>query len=273
MLSTTNNTGIGSVSGSGELDVALLVVSCDAYQDLWHPFFHCFFKHWPDCPFPIYLGSNATTYQDPRVRSILVGPDVDYTSNLIAMLNHIPQQWVFYWIEDWVLSAPVDTARLVNWIQMAQSQHAAYLRPIAIHPLAFTRDKTQEIGEIPKGARYRISMNIAVWNKPVFLRLLLPGETAWDIERKGSRRSDALDEEFFCPTIHTRNNPPVSFTHLVVKGRLRREACGFLKKEGLYSYLSQRPVEPLRSCWYSKIYFFVADTYSLLKWQWQRWLA
>jgi len=37
---------------------SILIPSCDKYSDLWRPFFTLFWRHWPDCPFPVYLGSN-----------------------------------------------------------------------------------------------------------------------------------------------------------------------------------------------------------------------
>jgi hypothetical protein len=70
-------------------DISVLVVSCDAYQDLWKPFFSCFFKFWPDCPFPVYLGANFKKYEDDRVQTILIGQDLDYSTNLLMMLKQI----------------------------------------------------------------------------------------------------------------------------------------------------------------------------------------
>jgi hypothetical protein len=39
-------------------NLAVIVVSCDLYSDVWKPFFTLFFKYWNDCPFPVYLTSN-----------------------------------------------------------------------------------------------------------------------------------------------------------------------------------------------------------------------
>jgi hypothetical protein len=236
-------------------------------------FFECLFKYWPDCPFQIYLGSNEATYKDSRIKPLMVGPDVDYTSNLISMVRRIPEEWIFFWMEDWPPAARVDTRRFEDWMMKAQRQGAAYLRPIAIHPFAYSCDRTQEVCPIPKGSRYRISMNVAVWNKRILLKLLKPGETAWDIERKGSRRSDDLDEQFLCPTIHSRSNPPVCHRHLIEKGRLMLEAVPFLKKEGLYNHVKGRRRQRLRSYCYSKVYFAIADIYYLMKFQFKQWLG
>jgi hypothetical protein len=249
----------------GKPEVAILVVSCDAYQDLWNPFFSCLFKYWPDCPYPIYLGSNFLEYLDARVKPILVGPDLDYTSNLINMLNQIEQEWVIIWIEDRVLSAQVDTIRITNLIKSAQSQQASYLKLIAIHPFAYIKEKTQEIGEIPRGVRYRVSMTVALWNKSFLLKILCPGETAWDIERRGSQRTNEFNAKFFCPSIGIRKNPPLHAVHLVIKGRLLRDALKFLKQEGLQDYIKKWPKQTIASFFYVKAYIALLDLSSKLR--------
>lgn len=246
-------------------DVAILVVSCDIYRDLWYPFFYCFFKYWPDCPYPIYLGSNFTRYLDSRVQPILIGPDVDYTSNLIAMINHINQQWIILWIEDRVLSAPVDTARVANLIRLVQNQQGGHLKLIANHPFALVADPTQEIGEIPKGTRYRVCMTVVLWRKEVLLKILRPGETAWQFERQGSKRSNDLDEKFFCLTWWTKRNPPISHQHLIIRGRLSLDTRRFLKQEGLLDGLRKRPLQTMASYWSLKARIAVADLSVQLK--------
>ena len=256
-----------SESNNRDNDIAILVVSCDAYQDLWHPFFHCLFKNWPDCPYPIFLGSNTISYSDSRVQPVMVGKDLDYSSNLINMLKQIPHEWVILWIEDRVLSAPVDTSRLIKMIQLAQSRGAGYFRLIAHHPFAWSKDKSQEISEIPKGSYYRSSITVALWRKSVLTKLIRPGETAWDLERIGSRRSDNLDEKFFCLTAYVKHNPPISDQHLIIKGRLLRDAHQFLQKEGLQEYLQQRRLQTLRSYWYVRLYIATLDIYDMFKWQ------
>src|SRR5438552_6055487 len=104
------------------LDVSILVVSCDAYQDLWGIFFRCLFSYWPDCPFPIYLGSNFRRYPDERVRTIQIGSDVDYSSNLLKMLARIPSEWVVLWIEDRPPASSIETCRVLQLIALAQSR-------------------------------------------------------------------------------------------------------------------------------------------------------
>jgi len=51
--------------------IAVLVVSCDKYADLWPPFFQLFLRFWPECPFSVYLISNqkGPAYHDVKLYS------------------------------------------------------------------------------------------------------------------------------------------------------------------------------------------------------------
>jgi hypothetical protein len=253
-----------SISQQRPHNLAILVVSCDAYHDLWQPFFNCFFKYWIDCPFPVYLGANFKSYyDDKRVQTILVGQDLDYSTNLLTMLEHIDHEWLILWIEDRVLSAPVNTVRLNNLLNSAISDRVGFLKLISSHPYAFVND-SKEIGEIPKGSKYRACMTVGLWNKNTLIQLIKPGESAWDFERSGSRRSINLKEKFCSLSYAIRNNPPLADTHLIIKGRLIRAAQGFLMKENLLHLVGKRPLQTLRSCLYVKLYLVVIGTTAVL---------
>lgn len=243
-------------------DIGILVVSCDAYKDLWVPFFYCFFKYWPDCPYPLYLGSNESTYEDPRVSPILIGRDVDYSSNLLAMLGRFPHEWLILWIEDRVLSAPTRSERVQRLIGLAQRRGVAYLKLIANHPFALLSDASEEIGDISKGARYRVCVTVALWQKKMLQQLLHPGETAWDIERLGSERSNLRGEAFCCTSFLKRRDPPLCTEHLLIKGRLLRDAKGFLRREGLEVHLAGRAIQGLVSHLYARTYVALLNLYS-----------
>src|SRR3954467_10514178 len=93
-------------------DVPLLVISCDRYADLWRPFFEVFWKRWPDCPFPVYLGTNHLEFASQRVTTLAVGPDVDWASNALCMLDRLGAAYVLVFLEDFLLQERVNTARV-----------------------------------------------------------------------------------------------------------------------------------------------------------------
>jgi hypothetical protein len=246
-------------------DVAILVASSDSYHDLWHPFFDCFFKYWPDCPYRIYLGSNYKTYNDSRVEPILVGEDIDYSTNLGNMLKQLKENWVILWIEDRVISARVRTDQIQSIARFAQDQNAVFVKLIASHPYAVEASQLTGFGEIQKGAKYRVCITIALWRKDALQIILIPGETAWQLERKGSQRSVYLAESFYSLVWNSRQNPPIRDVHLVVKGRLVRDALAFIEKQGLRRFLDGRQVQSWGSYLYTKGYILAWDTYAFAR--------
>lgn len=250
---------------SSENDTAILVVSCDKFEDLWRPFFSCLFKYWPDCPYPVYLGTNHATYTDARVRSITVGDDVDYSSNLLTMLDAVEQDWVILWIEDLVVSAPVETARVLNVVRKAQDERAAYLKLIANHPFAYGVAESSEFGEVPRGTAYRVCITVGLWRKEVLKKLIRRGESAWDLERNGTVRSNDTAEKFFALSVLRRRRPLFSIAHIIIKGRVNRDARAFLEKEGMLHSVRRRRTQSIRSWVYVRGYVGLHDLRSRAK--------
>jgi hypothetical protein len=199
-----------------------------------------------------------------------VGDDIDYSSNLLAMLDAIPEQWVILWIEDRVLSAPVDTARIAGLVDRAQSQGAVYLKLLTNHPFALPASGSSEVGEIPITSRYRACITVGLWQKQALLGLLRRGETAWELERRGSRRSERLKGKFLALTLPCRRDPPLSDVHLIIKGRLCRDARSFVAREGFGGSLSRRSIQTLRSYGYVRMYLAWLDLGALLAWHGHR---
>ena len=61
-------------------ECSVLISSCDAYADLWRPFFTLFWLNWDDCPFPVYLSTNELHYPDRRVTTLNAGPEAVWTT-------------------------------------------------------------------------------------------------------------------------------------------------------------------------------------------------
>jgi len=249
-------------------DVALLVVSCDAYKDLWNPYFHSLFKYWPDCPYPIYLGSNENEFSDSRVKSILIGPDKDYSSNLLAMLDHIESPWVIIWIEDLFLSETVNTAYISKLVSSAQREKVGYLKLTTNTPMSFIDNKTQMIGPIPIGVKYRLGIGLGLWNKETLIKLLIPGENAWQIERNGSHRSNSFKEPFYALSTNARSNPNLIVINSVIKGKWNLDVLPFLKKEGFGYCLPNRQKISLLSYLYGRIYKLRLKIFRIMRKYW-----
>ena len=227
--------------------VSVLVVSWDGYERVWEPFFRCFFRHWPDCPFPVNLGANSRSYPDPRVRPVLFGEEADYSSNLIRMLEQVRADWVILWVDDFLLAENVDTARILKIVALAEREGAGYVNltalPHEITPLFTVTDVEGEIGEIDDGAPYSFALGVTLWRREVILAALRPGESPWQIERDGSLRIGSLPYRFFFVARRSVTRPPVRVINAIQEGRWTRLATRMLLREGLGAQLAGRDVE------------------------------
>ena len=237
-----------------ENQLAVLVLSCDKYSDIWDPFFNMFFKYWSDCKYPIYLCSDTLEYAHPQVKSITPGKSLDWSSQLKWALEQIPEASILLLLEDYILLKPVRNERIEYYFNIFKKTNAGYLRlipyPLPNAPLP----DYPGIGVLNPGTPYRNNTQAAIWKKETLSSLLIPTESAWDFELKGTHRSDKLSEPFlsvekdgFPP--QNGNYPYSYFCTAVVRGQWVRKAVKLIRKNGFDVDLTARPQEPLKRGW------------------------
>lgn len=214
-------------------DVAILVLSCDKYSDLWPPFFETFFRFWPDVPFPVYLLGNEQTFPHDRVTTLLSGPDRDWSSSLINVLKQIPQAHVMLLIEDAFLTQPVATSEVLKIADWTVQNKASYVRMRASPPP--DERVNEDLGRIYEGALYRTSLFTSIWRRDLLLASLREGESAWSFELQGHERLNDY------PDFYSTYQSPFTYIHGVEKGHWHRAAVRKLRKMGCNIDLSRRP--------------------------------
>lgn len=220
----------------GVTSCAVMVSSCDAYSDLWEPFFALFWKHWPDCPFPVYLGANQQSYQHPRVRTLNI-VDESWSKSLKRFLQQIETEYVLFLMEDFFLDRRVDTGVLLRNLAALHTLNGTVLRifpnPGPELPLA----SQKEIGVIPSQALYRVSAQPAFWNRQKLIELLREEESAWEFEWKGTQRSQASEGGYYATY-----RPLLSYRHVVERGEWFWAAARRYKGEQIGCDFKARPV-------------------------------
>ena len=216
---------------------AVLVVSCDAYRDLWTPFFRLFWRYWPDCPFPVYLGSNFERYPDERVRSLTGGEDRAWSKNLKLFLEQMDSEYILLLLEDFFLDKRVSSVMFLGHLSALRKLRGTMLR---VYPKRGPNIKLKgypSIGAIHRSTPFRISAQAAIWKRAELLALLREDETAWQFEQQGTIRSQASADGFFCTYA-----PLVSYRHVVEQGSWFWSAARAYGKENLGCDFGARPV-------------------------------
>lgn len=219
--------------------IPLLVVSCDEYADIWPACFGVLWKHWPDCPFPMYLGTNSLTFEDTRVSSVAIGPDRSWTDNLTRMLDAVNGEYVILFLEDFLIRRPVDTTALTKMIDYCVSRRIDCARVAPLPPPSplppSTLEDFPQFGLVPTDAPYRVSAQAALWRVETLRYYLVPGFSAWEFEHTGTQMSRYTDHRFLGPIA-----PLVDYDHGVEKGRWKPEGIAICCEAGVSVDISRR---------------------------------
>jgi len=219
-----------------------VVSSCDAYEDVWEPFFDLFFKYWPNCPFSVYLITNNKDYKNERVRVIKVGEDKGWASNTKKALNSLSDSHVILMLEDFFLQEKVDNSYIMSLLLAMRDSGAGYLRlyPAPEPDLPFNK-MGEYIGLLSREASYRTSLMAAIWDKGILLDLLVDGENPWQMEMSGTERSRGLKRPFL--SVKKDKTALNYFHHVIKKGMWYYDAVKFAEREGMKINRDKRRVE------------------------------
>ena len=250
-------------------DISFVVISCDRYKDLWHPFFRSYDKYWSELPFKLYLISNFESYDDERVTTIKIGEDLSYTENLINGIEQIDSLWILLWLEDCIPSKKIHINLFDDVINKAISNNnLGYLKLSNDLPLVYEPNESGLFGNIPKGVRYRSAVGMSLYRKDVLKKLLVPGDNAWDTDK--SSVSDTLDEDFCALSKSFFRTPLMPYVNTVIKGMWSRAALDFLHNEGFGDLIKSRKRESLKGYLYIKLFYLWSLLLVTFKIYWYR---
>ncbi len=78
-------------------DMAILVCSCDKYEDVWKPMFEMFYKFWENCPYNVYLMTNNASIHHPKVKTLSTGDDITWSKAFRNALERIEVLCSYYY--------------------------------------------------------------------------------------------------------------------------------------------------------------------------------
>jgi len=227
---------IASTAASGVPSCAVVVMSSDKYRDLWQPFFTLFWKHWPDCPFPVFLGTTGASYNDARVISIPSG-DFAWSKTFRLVLEQVDAEYVFLLLEDFFLESPIETDEIQRHILVLRELDGTMLRLFPAPGPDSELAGYEGIGRIHPHAPWRVSLQAGLWNRRRLLGLIRDEESIWDFERSGTARS-RIDADGFYATY----KPLARYRHVVERGEWFRTAARDYSTQQIGCDFVARPV-------------------------------
>jgi hypothetical protein len=188
--------------------VALVVSSCDAFFDAWRPFHAFLEKFWGDCPLDVFLLTNELKVRSSRIRSIVVGKDRGWSSNLLFALRQIAHPYLLYFQEDYFLTAPIDRVQLArDFAQIMKEGADSLCFRARSEPDAGFQPLNERYGIVPLASDGRTRCQVTLWKRNALQSILREGETAWNFEAGGSARTQKMQ----ILSYQRRENAPIQY--------------------------------------------------------------
>lgn len=89
----------------------VIVNTCDAYVDLWKPFFTLFARNWPDCPYEVILNTEQQDYEFNGIAlSVNKAKRIDepWGARLYECVKKVKTPYVLFLLDDFFLEGPVN---------------------------------------------------------------------------------------------------------------------------------------------------------------------
>ncbi len=218
-------------------DVNVVVSSCDSFAACWPPLMHGFDRYWPDGPKSIRLIVNSKSFEHPRANLFATGKDHGWARNLRMALAATTQPFVLYMQEDYWIDRIVDTDLIDSYVDHFREGRLDYLRLVPVPPGTEECGFDDRIRLLSSQARYRTSLQSALWRKSVLLDLLRDDESPWDFELVGNERSRKHKARFGCvggTSLRTVALGNLSYVCTAInKGRWSTDAVRYAARHGL----------------------------------------
>jgi hypothetical protein len=244
-----------------KIDVAVVILSSDGYSDAWPIFFHFFEENSGLEDLPRYLLTQQKTYEQSRVKVINCPNLVNqsWSTRIKAGLREIGHEYVLLFTEDLLCTSPCSAADWRCLSDFAVVQNATCIRLCPSPPPH--RRSSEVFSTLYAHELHRVSLQTSLWKRSRLLELIIDGETPWEFEVNGSRRS-GFDQGYFCA-----NYPLLNYLEVIGRGRITRKGARLIRAAGLGAHLTRETnsyfYEIARNFGHLKARFFYALPSSL----------
>lgn len=224
------NDDVQGMSGSA----AICVLSFDGASDLWEPCFDGVTEAWPNLDLPMYLLTNHKQYEGKHnVRSLAIGEDRDWSSNLLKALDGIEERHILFIFDDFIVRS-ADVRRAEHFLSRCVEEDWKYL---TLYPNNHMAGEVEDgVRQISEHGVYRCTLVYGIFRKDVLADLLKPGESAWTFEIESGIRARGMP-------LYSVERRIFKHYHLLRKGKWMRPGFPILSKR--YNLDQSRPVESM----------------------------
>ena len=217
----------------------VLISSCDAYRDLWAPFFTILSRTWPDRPFPLALSTESAEY--PGVHGLHpMNPGAAWTRRLQQAAAALDTPYVLLLLDDFFFTDFVDTARVLQCLDWMEQDAGCAV--FSFYPTTGNEPAPYPGFERrPQHGLYRFNAQAALWRRSRLMEFLDADENAWEWENAGNKRSFDVPDAFYSESESKRRIFPYDYMkHGLIGGKWFPQTAELFRKYGVEADFSCR---------------------------------
>lgn len=236
-------------------NISFVFCTCDRYDDIWNLFFKRLKRFWPEMTCPVYFCTEQKEFSfdgyDIRCPLAKVTePKENWSERLILLLKQIPDDYILFSLDDFVLTQSVDNNVIEKSIGLMRGD--ANIGFICLHQeltanSSESRKKNALPAEIPelhlckRGLPFRITTQTGVWRKSYLLKLLKKHENAWQFEVRANHRANIYYNRM---KIYDVNDPVVVYPSggVLWKGKVLEDHISLFEPEEIQPVIEKRGI-------------------------------
>lgn len=231
------------------MEYTILVNSCDAYADLWEPFFTLLKKYWA-APIPkIVLNTETKSFSMDGLEIFCPhcpdNPQRYYGKRLKYVLSQIETDYVLCLLDDFFFREAIDVEMIQNLVGYMEENKNICCFNFENAFEGKNSDRYPGFVSLPPIAEYRLNMQAAVWRTADLDSFWKDKVNPWTWETISNKLTYNTNREFYF--LHKDCKVPINYgkrpglTWGVVRGKwFEDDVVPLFKKEGLAMDFSAR---------------------------------
>lgn len=193
-----------------EKKLTILVNSCDAYEDLWVPFFTLLKKYGNIPGVQILLNTESREFamDGIQINCIHSPKGTQYGGRILRALDNVKTEYVLLMLDDFFLRRPLNAkhiGQLLDWMD-ADPQIACFNSEQVNCYASWEKDRYPGYTRIPPANSYACNMQAAVWRTDKLKKYWKPKVSPWEWEEYCSLLTARFTEDkLYCRTENGQN--------------------------------------------------------------------
>lgn len=186
---------------------AIVVNSCDSYEDVWPLFFTALKDRWKDCDLEIYLNTESKLYVFDGLKLNTVNHyvscnDKNWGNRLIQSLKHINKKYVISLFDDFIVEKNINVNKIAKCVEQLEKHDDIAVFYFLNNPGKNKADGLLEGFELlGRNNDYKLNSAPAVWRRKSLINYTGVIDSPWAWEAFGSARTYTNKERFYAPMV------------------------------------------------------------------------